>query len=198
MPNKRAGLPQQAAAVAVRWKKDTLEVCLIRKTGSRNWGVPKGLVDPGDTREETALKEAWEEAGISGRLVGKPLGTYQYDKWDATFEVTLYLMEVLEQHARWQEAGFRERRWTSFDEAASLLSEHPVYAFLDRARILADSIGDRRLAHSTEVRGLSGHDKHLLRGAAPHVRCRVGRSLLRRGLRLATAGRREAIVCAAW
>jgi len=50
-------------------------------------------------------------------------------------------MEVLEQHARWQEAGFRERRWTSFDEAASLLSEHPVYAFLDRARILADSIG---------------------------------------------------------
>jgi phosphohistidine phosphatase len=141
MPNKRTGLPQQAAAVAVRWKKDTLEVCLIRKMGSRNWGVPKGLVDPGDTREETALKEAWEEAGISGRLVGKPLGTYQYDKWDATFEVTLYLMEVLEQHARWQEAGFRERRWTSFDEAASLLSEHPVYAFLDRARVLADSIG---------------------------------------------------------
>jgi len=110
--------------------------------GSRNWGVPKGLVDPGDTREETALKEAWEEAGISGRLVGKPLGTYQYDKWDATFEVTLYLMEVLEQHARWQEAGFRERRWTSFDEAASLLCEHPVYTFLDRARSLAaDSIG---------------------------------------------------------
>ena len=122
--------------------KTTPSRCVsFERSGSRNWGVPKGLVDPGDTREETALKEAREEAGISGRLVGKPLGTYQYDKWDATFEVTLYLMEVLEQHARWQEAGFRERRWTSFDEAASLLSEHPVYAFLDRARILADSIG---------------------------------------------------------
>ena len=142
MPHKRAAIPQQAAAIAVRWKHDDLEVCLIRKMGSRNWGVPKGLVDPGDTHEETALKEAWEEAGISGRLIGSSLGTYQYEKWDATFEVTLYLMEVLEQHARWQEAGFRERRWTSFGEAASLLSAHPVHAFLDRARSLAaDSIG---------------------------------------------------------
>lgn len=142
MPHKRAVIPQQAAAIAVRWKRDDLEVCLIRKMGSKNWGVPKGLVDPGDTHEETALKEAWEEAGISGRLIGKSLGTYQYDKWEATFEVTLYLMEVLEQHARWQEAGYRERRWTSFTEAASLLSEHPVHPFLDRARNLAaGSIG---------------------------------------------------------
>lgn len=137
MPHKRAGFPQQAAAIAVRWKQNDLEVCLIRKMGSRHWGVPKGLVDPGDTHEETALKEAWEEAGISGRLVGRSLGTYQYDKWDATFEVTLYLMEVLEQHPRWLEAGYRERRWTSFDEAASLLSKHPVHPFLDRARSLA-------------------------------------------------------------
>ncbi len=141
MPNKRAGLPQQAAAIAVRRKHDDLQVCLIRKMGSKNWGVPKGLVDPGDTHEETALKEAWEEAGISGRLVGRSLGTYQYEKWDAKFEVTLYLMEVLEQHARWQEAGYRERRWTSFAEAAALLSQHPVHPFLDRARSLAaDSI----------------------------------------------------------
>ena len=142
MPHKRAVVPQQAAAIAVRWKQDDLEVCLIRKMGSKNWGVPKGLVDPGDTHEETALKEAWEEAGISGRLIGKSLGTYKYDKWNSTFEVTLYLMEVLEQHARWQEAGFRERRWTSFSQAASLLSQHPVHPFLDRARNLAaDSLG---------------------------------------------------------
>jgi 8-oxo-dGTP pyrophosphatase MutT (NUDIX family) len=142
MPHKRVAISQQAAAIAVRWKQDDLEVCLIRKMGSKNWGVPKGLVDPGDTHEETALKEAWEEAGISGRLIGKSLGTYKYDKWDSTFEVTLYLMEVLEQHARWQEFGFRERRWTSFSQAASLLSEHPVHPFLDRARNLAaDSLG---------------------------------------------------------
>jgi hypothetical protein len=52
-------------------------------------------------------------------------------------------MEVLKQHPTWQEADFRERRWTSFSEAAALLAAHPVRVFLDRAKgllSLADSI----------------------------------------------------------
>ena len=142
MINTRFVLPQQAAAIPVRKKSSTLEVCLIRRKGSTNWGIPKGSVDPGDTHEETALKEAWEEAGISGRLIGVSLGTYEYDKWDMTLEVVVYLMEVLEQHPTWQEAGFRERRWMSFGEAATLLVTHPARAFLDRAkRLSSDSIG---------------------------------------------------------
>jgi phosphohistidine phosphatase len=133
--------PQQAAAIAIRQKNGAFEVCLIRRKGSNSWGIPKGSVDPGDTREETALKEAWEEAGISGRLIGQALGTYEYEKWSATLEVAVYVMEVLKQHAEWQESRFRERRWTSFDDAAALLIGHPARDFLDRARLLAaDSI----------------------------------------------------------
>jgi 8-oxo-dGTP pyrophosphatase MutT (NUDIX family) len=134
-------LPQQAAAIPVRRNTSAFEVCLIRRKGSTSWGIPKGSVDPGDTHEETALKEAWEEAGISGRLIGMSLGRYEYEKWDTTFEVAVYLMEVLEQHPKWLEARFRERRWTSFSEAASLLSTHPARIFLDRAKSLSDSIG---------------------------------------------------------
>jgi 8-oxo-dGTP pyrophosphatase MutT (NUDIX family) len=133
--------PQQAAAIAVRRKNGAFEVCLIRRKGSNSWGIPKGSVDPGDTCEETALKEAWEEAGISGRLIGEAIGTYEYEKWSATLEVAVYLMEVLKQQAAWRESSFRERRWTSFDDAASLLIGHPARNFLDRARIIAaDSI----------------------------------------------------------
>jgi 8-oxo-dGTP pyrophosphatase MutT (NUDIX family) len=127
-------LPQQAAAIPVRRKGNAIDVCLIRRKGSASWGIPKGSVEQGDTHEETALKEAWEEAGISGRLIGVSLGTYEYAKWNTTFEVVVYLMEVLEQHPTWQEAGFRERRWTSFDEAAALLAAHPARIFLDRAQ----------------------------------------------------------------
>jgi phosphohistidine phosphatase len=129
-------LPQQAAAIPVRRRTSAFEVCLIRRKGSTSWGIPKGSVDPGDTLEKTALKEAWEEAGISGRLVGVSLGSYEYAKWDTTFEVAVYLMEVLVQHTTWQEAGFRERRWTSFSEAAALLAAHPASVFLDRAMSL--------------------------------------------------------------
>jgi 8-oxo-dGTP pyrophosphatase MutT (NUDIX family) len=134
--NTNNGLPQQAAALAVRRSGETFELCLIRKKESKGWAIPKGFVDPGQTHEETALNEAWEEAGLKGRLIGDVVGTYEYEKWNTTFAVAVYLMEVLEQHAEWQEAGFRERKWTSFSEAASLLIDHPVRRLLDRAKAL--------------------------------------------------------------
>ena len=136
MSNTNTGLPAQAAVIAVRRNGGTFEVCLIRKKESKAWGIPKGLVDPGYTHEETALNEAWEEAGLKGRLIGDSVGTYEYEKWNTTFAVVVYLMEVLEQDAEWQEAGFRERKWASFREAASLLMNHPVRPLLDRASSL--------------------------------------------------------------
>jgi hypothetical protein len=51
----------------------------------------------------------------------------------ATFTVAVYLMQVLDQRNRWQEASFRERRWTSLNDAILLLSDHPVRPLLDRA-----------------------------------------------------------------
>ena len=134
MSRTNTRIPQQAAVIAVRGNGDTLEVCLIRKKESKSWGIPKGLVDPGDTHEQTALNEAWEEAGLKGRLLGDAVGTYEYEKWYTTFLVAVYVMEVLEQHDEWQEAVVWERRWASFGEAASLLLNHPVQPLLDRAR----------------------------------------------------------------
>ena len=134
--SKTTGRLQQAAAIAIRRRDDALEVCLIRSRKSRKWGIPKGLIDPGDTQEETALNEAWEEAGLKGRLLGNAIGTYEYRKWGTTLEVAVYVMEVLEEHDDWQEADFRERRWTPFGVATSLLSDHPVRPFLDLARTL--------------------------------------------------------------
>jgi phosphohistidine phosphatase len=134
-------VPEQAGAIAIRRIGETFEVCLIRKKESRAWGIPKGLVDPGDTHEETALSEALEEAGLEGRLLGDAIGTYQYEKWYTTFVVAVYVMEVLEQHAKWQEADIRERKWTSFDEAARLLVDHPVRPLLDKAKsVVADGV----------------------------------------------------------
>lgn len=126
--------PEQAAAIPIRRRGIDLHVCLIRKRLSAGaWGIPKGTVDPGDTHPETALKEAWEEAGVRGRLIGDALGTYRYEKLGRLLRVRLYAMEVLEHHDDWDEAALRERLWASLDEAAELLVEHPAYPFLSRA-----------------------------------------------------------------
>jgi phosphohistidine phosphatase len=130
----RSGRPHQAAAIAFRRTSDTVQLCLIRrKDTQKRWGIPKGVIDPGDTPAETAVNEAWEEAGLVARSIGDTIGTYKYDKWGKTLTVAVFLLDVLDEEDTWDEADVRERRWTSVDEALDLLSQHPVRPLLDRA-----------------------------------------------------------------
>ena len=132
-PSER--VEQQAGVIPFRGSGRNLEICLIRrKASNKRWGIPKGFVDPGETAQEAALKEAFEEAGLKGRLVGDPVGSYEYFKWDATLAVTVYLMEVDEEADEWDEAGFRERQWTTLARAIELLERHPVVSLVDSAR----------------------------------------------------------------
>ena len=132
--------PQQAGVIAVRRAGDDLEMCLIRRKESRGWGIPKGMVERGDTHEETALNEAWEEAGLKGRLIGGAIGTYEYVKWDLDLVVAVYVMDVLEAESDWEEAHFRDRTWTSLGEAAEMLADHPVLPLLERVRSRLESL----------------------------------------------------------
>jgi phosphohistidine phosphatase len=129
---------QQAAAIPVRRYRGQLQICLIRRKASKSWGIPKGVVDPGVTRRETALNEAWEEAGLSGRLLEKSVGRYEYEKGGTTLTVAVYLMQVVAQEATWEEDSFRERRWTPFDDGTQMLKRHPVRRLLARARRLIE------------------------------------------------------------
>jgi 8-oxo-dGTP pyrophosphatase MutT (NUDIX family) len=126
--------PEQSAAFPVRRVGRDIQVCLIRRKTAGGWGIPKGIVDLGDTHEETALNEAWEEAGIKGRLLGKAVGTYRYKKWGTKLTVAVYVMEVLHQEAHWEEAPLRERMWTTLAEAVDLLADHPMAPLLDRVK----------------------------------------------------------------
>ena len=51
----------------------------VRPQGKREgtWALPKGLVDPGESPAETAVREGSEETGVSGRLHSK-LGDVRY------------------------------------------------------------------------------------------------------------------------
>lgn len=106
-------------------------MCLIRRKDSSKWGIPKGFIDRGDTPEQAALNEAFEEAGLSGRLIGKSIGTYEYQKAGIPLTVAVFLMAVLEEQSAWQEMSFRERHWRSVEEALTLLEDHRVWPLLD-------------------------------------------------------------------
>jgi phosphohistidine phosphatase len=97
------------------------------------WGFPKGIVDPGETPEQTALKEADEEAGLHGELVGPPLGEYDYRKWNSTLRVTAYLMRVTAADDEWREADVRQRRWYRAEQARSAIEREELRVLLEAA-----------------------------------------------------------------
>jgi 8-oxo-dGTP pyrophosphatase MutT (NUDIX family) len=53
---------------------------LIGRLDRRNrllWSLPKGHVEPGETIDETAVREVREETGIAGRIIA-PLGSIDF------------------------------------------------------------------------------------------------------------------------
>lgn len=85
------------------------------------WTFPKGIVEPGETAGQAALKEAWEEAGVRGSISGQTLGSYERKKWDEPVVVACYLMQVEREFRVWPESALRRRTWVSLDEAADVI-----------------------------------------------------------------------------
>ena len=129
----------QASVVPYRWRKGELEICLITTVNKGRWVFPKGIIDPGETYVETGLKEAHEEAGLRGRVVGEPIGHYEYAKWGTTLNVTVVMMEVDATEDEWEEADVRQRQWLTVAEADETLDNAGLRDLLAEAvRRLSD------------------------------------------------------------
>ena len=106
-------------------------VAAIRPNGKPAgvWALPKGLIDPGETGAETAVREVAEETGLTGRLEQK-LGDVRYvytRGGERIFKVVSFFL------LRWRggrigelpagmELEVAEARWLPLDEAPRLLA----------------------------------------------------------------------------
>jgi 8-oxo-dGTP pyrophosphatase MutT (NUDIX family) len=117
----------QAAVIPVRTEADGVQICLIRRRGTRRWGIPKGYIDAGDTPAQAALTEARQEAGLTGHIEGAVVGTYEYEKWGGPLTVAVYVMAVVDVLPVWEEMDLRERQWMTAAEAGRRLERHPVW-----------------------------------------------------------------------
>lgn len=118
---------RQSSVIPYRINQDQLEILIIRSSQDKHWVVPKGIADPGGSLQESAAKEALEEAGIEGAVDEQAIGSYNYQKWGATCTVTVYPMSVIRQldDEQWQERH-RGRRWVSSKEAKVLLKQRQL------------------------------------------------------------------------
>jgi 8-oxo-dGTP pyrophosphatase MutT (NUDIX family) len=125
---------EQVAAVCYRVRGRDIEFLLVQSRGGR-WIFPKGSIEPGLTRSQSAALEAFEEAGVRGRIENSPFSRYTRRngkrasrpvalRAGASTVVHTYLCEVRKLVAP-QESD-RNRTWLSSEKAKSRLRQDRV------------------------------------------------------------------------
>ncbi|TMV51704.1 NUDIX hydrolase, partial [Thioclava sp. BHET1] len=66
----------QVAALCFRGGGAATEVLLITSRDTGRWVVPKGWPMRGLDAAGAARQEAWEEAGVMGRIAAEPVGRF--------------------------------------------------------------------------------------------------------------------------
>jgi 8-oxo-dGTP pyrophosphatase MutT (NUDIX family) len=130
-----AGGLRQVAAVPLRFgERGSPEVLLVTSRETQRWVIPKGWPMRGLTPQEAAAQEAFEEAGVTGKVGKKPIGSYEYFKRRAiTFDlcrVEVFILAVEKQARTWPEQHQRRANWFELEEAATLVDEPGLSAVL--------------------------------------------------------------------
>ena len=85
---------KQAGAIVVRAGKSGPRILLVTaRRNPNNWIFPKGHVESGETLKAAAVREAREEAGIEGRVVGAA-GKMTFEFGDNTYRVHYFVVKT--------------------------------------------------------------------------------------------------------
>lgn len=128
--------PQQVAALPLSHDASgRVQVLLVTSRDTGRWVLPKGWPIKGRKPYRVAEREAYEEAGLLGRIRKVAAGTYSYEKRLSTggtihCDVAVFLLKVEELRQRWPEMKERTRRWFSLDEAADAVAEDGLQVIL--------------------------------------------------------------------
>jgi 8-oxo-dGTP pyrophosphatase MutT (NUDIX family) len=106
-----------------------LEILIVTTRQTRRWIVPKGWPIKRLTPAKSAAREAFEEAGVRGKIGARPIGAFRYKKTadangaDADCEVKVFPLLVRRQSATWPEFGQRVVQWVDPEKAISLIRQ---------------------------------------------------------------------------
>jgi 8-oxo-dGTP pyrophosphatase MutT (NUDIX family) len=157
---------QQVAAVCYRIRESGVEFLLVQTRDGR-WIFPKGGVEPGLTRAESAALEAFEEAGVHGRMEKMSFACYFRRKPDTavttvrpgsaarTSDVELAVAAHLCEVSRLEppQESNRNPRWFSADKAKQrLLKERAPEFGAELTRVV-----DRALSRIQRLHGGACH-----------------------------------------
>lgn len=119
---------RQVAALPWRRRNGRVEILLVTSRETRRWVIPKGWPMEKLDDHVAAAREAFEEAGVAGRVSDTAIGHFNYDKVlksgdSNTVDVTVFELEVQKPLRDWPEKTERKRQWFTVEEAAEMVHE---------------------------------------------------------------------------
>jgi 8-oxo-dGTP pyrophosphatase MutT (NUDIX family) len=105
-------------------------VCMVTSRSGRRWVLPKGRIEVKQSPAEAAEAEAWEEAGVLGRLAGESVGSYEYEKYGVVHTVQVFVLHVDVARTSWPERHQRTREWVTPEEAVNRIEEPELRAMV--------------------------------------------------------------------
>lgn len=119
---------KQYAALPYRISGKTIEVLMVTSRDTGRWVIPKGWPKKRLSPHKLAMLEAFEEAGIKGKVASRPIGHFNYIKRmekgrDIECRVDVFPMAVNAELDEWPEMNERKRAWFKLKKAAGLVDE---------------------------------------------------------------------------
>lgn len=130
MKNKPDYWYTQSSVIPYRINLDKIEVLIITSRKSKKWIFPKGIVEPDLSANESAAKEAIEEAGVEGKISKDSIGKYKYKKWGGKCKVKVYALEVNSVKDEWEE-NFRKRKWIEINETGKYINNNKILEIIE-------------------------------------------------------------------
>jgi 8-oxo-dGTP pyrophosphatase MutT (NUDIX family) len=121
-------LRRQVGALVWRFDEGVLKVLLVTSRDTGRFVIPKGWPMKNIADSKAAAREAFEEAGVKGKIRTRPIGHYDYNKifgpgFALPCRVTVYAMQGSNILSKWPEKSERKRHWMTLDAAAHSVHE---------------------------------------------------------------------------
>jgi 8-oxo-dGTP pyrophosphatase MutT (NUDIX family) len=136
-----------AGGVTFRYGSSGPEIVIISVGPQERWQLPKGLVDPGESPEITAIREVREETGIETELIS-PIDTIEYwymgsqDNRPVRFHkfVHFFLLRYKAGNVNEHDREVNEAQWVSLEEAKTLLTFKSEREIVEKAEAMIKAL----------------------------------------------------------
>jgi 8-oxo-dGTP pyrophosphatase MutT (NUDIX family) len=126
-----------------REQEGQFDVLICKASGYHRWVLPKGMVNQGETLEQTALREVEEEVGVRARIIealGEPEKYVFTAQGTRIFKrVYYFLMEFESGDEQKHDHEMEEVRWIPLTEAIDLLEYRESKEVVRRAKALLEA-----------------------------------------------------------